>query len=115
MTHRSRICRACRMCRIWRKTAIMAGLTTMMAMGAAGGGDAEAQPKAEAKAAPKAAGKTRGAPRTVFVPSPNNPLVALRVFFHVGSADDPSGKEGLAALTSDVVGQGGTRQRTYAE
>ncbi len=59
--------------------------------------------------------KVKGMPRTVFVPSPMSPLVALRVFFHVGSADDPAGKEGLAALTSDVVGQGGTRRRTYAE
>lgn len=63
----------------------------------------------------KPAGAAKGAPRTVFVPSPNNPLVALRVFFHVGSADDPAGKEGLAALTSDVVGQGGTKKRDYAE
>jgi len=111
----------------------MAGVT-MMAMGTAGGelggrparaeqpppapaasaGAAVAPSKAGTKAA-KPSGKIKGGPRTVFVPSPNNPLVALRVFFHVGSADDPSGKEGLAALTSDVVGQGGTRQRTYAE
>jgi len=109
----------------------MAGVTTM-AMGTAGGiggrragaqqtppAGATAQPKSEAKPGAKPAtkpgAKTKGAPRTVSVPSPNNPLVALRVFFHVGSADDPSGKEGLAALTSDVVGQGGTRQHTYAE
>lgn len=111
---------------------------TMMAMGAAagvGGRRANAQQpdkdnnQAKGKGAGKDAGKEggkeagkepakargKGAPRTVFVPSPNNPLVALRIFFHVGSADDPAGKEGLAALTSDVVGQGGTRQRTYAE
>jgi len=111
----------------------MAGVT-MMAMGTAGGElggrRASAQPTSPAPAsgagasarreagatpATKPAGKAKGAPRTVSVPSPNNPLVALRVFFHVGSADDPPGKEGLAALTSDVVGQGGTRQRTYAE
>ena len=64
--------------------------------------------------ASKPTGKVKGM-RTVFVPSPMSPLVALRVFFHVGSADDPAGKEGLAALTSDVVGQGGTKKRTYAE
>ncbi|MBC8131794.1 MAG: insulinase family protein, partial [Deltaproteobacteria bacterium] len=54
-------------------------------------------------------------PRTVFVPSPNNPLVAIRLFFQVGSVDDPVGKEGLAALTSDMMGQGGTQKRSYAE
>ena len=60
--------------------------------------------------------KRKGAPmRTVFVPSKNNPLCAIRLFFQVGSVDDPAGKEGLAALTSDVVGQGGTVQRTFAE
>lgn len=54
-------------------------------------------------------------PRTVFIPSPNNPLVAIRVLFRVGGADDPPGKEGLAALTADIMGQGGTKRRTYAE
>ena len=50
-----------------------------------------------AKAAAKKPGKTSVAGiRTVFLPSPANPLVALRVFFQVGSVDDPKGKEGLA-------------------
>lgn len=61
-------------------------------------------------------GAAKGAPaRAVFVPSKDNPLVAIRLFFHVGSVDDPAGREGLAALTSDVVGQGGTTKRSYAE
>ena len=67
-----------------------------------------------AQAADKPAGKV-GTVRTVFLPSPNNPLVALRLYFSLGSVDDPAGKEGLASLTSDVVGQGGTKARTYAE
>jgi len=70
--------------------------------------------KASARPAEKLTGKVKGM-RTVFVPSPMSPLVALRVFFQVGSADDPTGKEGLAALTSDVMGQGGTKKRTYSE
>ncbi len=65
--------------------------------------------------APKSTSKGKGMPRTVFIPSPNNPLVALRLYFEVGSSDDPPGKEGLAALTSDVLGEGGTQKRTYAE
>jgi zinc protease len=65
--------------------------------------------------APKSASKGKGMPRTVFIPSPSNPLVALRLYFEVGSSEDPPGKEGLAALTSDVLGEGGTTKRTYAE
>jgi zinc protease len=62
-----------------------------------------------------AAAKSSGTPRTVFIHSPHNPLVAVRLFFRVGSVDDPAGKEGLAALTSDIMGQGGTKKRSYAE
>lgn len=53
--------------------------------------------------------------RTVFLPSPGNPLCAIRIYFQLGSVDDPKGKEGLAALTSEIVGRGGTKSRTYAE
>jgi len=67
-----------------------------------------------AQAAAKAAGKV-GNVRTVFLPSASSPLVAIRLYFRLGSVDDPAGKEGLASLTSDVVGQGGTKARTYAE
>lgn len=69
---------------------------------------------ARAAAKPAKGGKG-GNVRTVFVPSPGNPLCALRVYFQLGSVDDPKGKEGLASLTSDVIGQGGTQARTYAE
>ena len=90
-----------------------AGLAGKPALGAEAVAAPTGAPAAPTPKKPASAGK--GAPRTVFVPSPNNPLVALRVFFHVGSADDPAGKEGLAALTSDVVGQGGTKKRSYSE
>jgi zinc protease len=69
-------------------------------------------------ASPRRAGATPtkgGHVRTVFLPSANNPLCAIRVYFQLGSVDDPAGKEGLASLTADVVGQGGTQARTYAE
>lgn len=66
-------------------------------------------------AAPAPAGSVPGAPRTVFLPSATNPLVAIRLFFRVGSAEDPRGKEGLASLTADMVGQGGTQKRSYAD
>ena len=109
-----------------RRTFVLALALAFALLAGRARAQAPAAPPAPAKAAPgkpAKAGRTAGKSitgkvkgmRTVFVPSPMSPLVALRVFFHVGSADDPAGKEGLAALTSDVVGQGGTKKRTYAE
>jgi zinc protease len=68
-----------------------------------------------AVAAPKKSGKSNLGIRTVFLPSPSNPLVALRVVFQVGAVDDPRGKEGLALLTAQMLGKGGSKARTYAE
>jgi zinc protease len=56
-----------------------------------------------------------GSVRTVFLPSPNNPLCAIRIFFQVGAVDDPKGKAGLSALTAEMIGKGGSKTRTYAE
>lgn len=52
---------------------------------------------------------------TIAVPSPNSPMVAVRLLFRVGSMDDPAGKEGLAALTGLMLGQAGTTERSYAD
>jgi zinc protease len=52
---------------------------------------------------------------TVLLPSPQSPLVAVRLMLDVGSIHDPAGKEGLAALTALMVGQAGTTERTYSE
>lgn len=46
---------------------------------------------------------------------PDSPLVALRVIVRAGSQDDPKGKEGLAALTSAMIAQGGTKDLTYEQ
>lgn len=54
-------------------------------------------------------------PKTVVQPSATNPLVAIRIYFKVGAADDPKGKEGLAALTAAMLGRGGTKKRAYAD
>jgi zinc protease len=47
--------------------------------------------------------------------SPNSPLITFRIVLRAGSVNDPSGKEGLNALTADLIGQGGTRDLTYAQ
>jgi zinc protease len=60
-------------------------------------------------------GKKKAGLRRVLQPSGNNPLVAIRLYFEVGSVLDPKGKEGLAALTAAMLAQGGSRARSYAE
>ncbi len=51
---------------------------------------------------------------SVLLPSAS-PLVNFRLLFHTGSADDPKGKEGLAALTADMITGGGSREMKYAD
>ena len=49
---------------------------------------------------------------SVILPG-TSPLVTFRIAFTTGSAFDPPGKEGLAALTAAMLAQGGTRLSTY--
>jgi zinc protease len=42
-----------------------------------------------------------------------SPLVTFRILFATGSAFDPPGKEGLAALTASMLAKGGTRTLSY--
>src|SRR5947199_4131049 len=49
---------------------------------------------------------------TVLLPG-TSPLVTFRILFMPGSAFDPPGKEGLAALTASMLAQGGTRSMSY--
>ena len=51
--------------------------------------------------------------KTVVLPSQATPFVSIRFLFATGSADDPVGREGLAALTGAVLAEGGTRSLTY--
>lgn len=44
-----------------------------------------------------------------------SPLVTFRIVFRTGSANDPAGKEGLAALTASMLSEGGSRSRTYKQ
>src|SRR6266705_6729369 len=49
---------------------------------------------------------------TVLLPG-TSPLVTFRILFMTGSAFDPPGKEGLAALTASMLAEGGTRSMSY--
>jgi zinc protease len=66
-------------------------------------------------AAQTAAPSSPAAPEIVALPSAHSPLVAIRLLFKAGSIDDPAGKEGLAALTSQMVAQAGTAKRSYSQ
>ncbi len=56
------------------------------------------------------------APLTVVLqPVKDKPVVAIRVVFHSGAIDDPAGKEGLTALTTALMSEGGTQELTSAQ
>lgn len=49
------------------------------------------------------------------ISEPNSPLIAFRIILRTGSINDPKGKEGLNALTADLIIQGGTKDLTYSQ
>ena len=52
--------------------------------------------------------------RTVEMPG-KSPLVTFRIVFTTGSAADPAGQEGIAALTAQMVSDSGTKELTYQQ
>jgi len=75
-------------------------------------------------AAPLPAQAPRPAPRAlpalppmklVVLPTPGTPIVSVRLVFRAGSVDDPQGKEGLTALTTRLLTEGGTKALSAAE
>ena len=44
-----------------------------------------------------------------------SPLVTIKIVFRTGSASDPAGKPGLAALTAAMLAGGGTKSKTYKQ
>ena len=51
---------------------------------------------------------------TVLLPN-SSPLVSFRILFLTGSASDPAGKEGVAALTASMISKGGSQKLPYPE
>lgn len=43
----------------------------------------------------------------------DSPLIAFRILIRTGSANDPAGKEGLAALTASLLSEGSTQKNNY--
>ena len=57
--------------------------------------------------------RPKSAEPPVLLPQATDPNVAFKLWFKVGSQADPEGKAGLAALTASLIGEGGTRDRSY--
>ena len=74
--------------------------------------DASAQRRRQPASRATRAAANSAAPASVLLPS-RAPLVSFRLLFMTGSADDPAGKEGLAALTAAMVSEAGSRQTPY--
>ena len=51
----------------------------------------------------------------VLYPVQDDPTVSFRLWFKVGSQNDPAGKEGLAALTAAMITQGATQLHSYED
>ncbi|MFY9611846.1 MAG: hypothetical protein WAU45_24935, partial [Blastocatellia bacterium] len=63
---------------------------------------------------PARPGKASSSMTSVLLPN-SSPLVSFRLLFNVGSASDPKGKEGVAALTAAMISDGGSRTMSYEQ
>jgi zinc protease len=59
-------------------------------------------------------GKAFSSMASVLLPN-SSPLVTFRLLFNAGSALDPKGKEGVAALTASMISDGGSRAMSYEQ
>jgi zinc protease len=60
------------------------------------------------------AGKASSSMASVLLPN-SSPLVSFRLLFNIGSASDPKGKEGVAAVTASMISDGGSRAMSYEQ
>ena len=67
------------------------------------------------KSSPKPAKDDKTAVIATVLEPTRSPLVTFRIQFLVGSASDPAGQEGVAALTAEMIAQGGSRALSYTE
>ena len=58
---------------------------------------------------------TVSAIEVVQFPIPNSGKAVIRLIFRNGSISDPKGKEGLTALTTDMIAESGTKKMTSTE
>ncbi|HTY36760.1 MAG TPA: pitrilysin family protein, partial [Bacteroidota bacterium] len=53
--------------------------------------------------------------KPVLLPVKNDPTVSFRIWFKVGSQNDPVGKEGLASVTAAMLSDASTEKNSYSE
>jgi zinc protease len=53
--------------------------------------------------------------QVVALPEPGDPTVCFRLWFQVGSENDPTGKEGLANLTAGMLTEAATKRYSYEQ
>jgi zinc protease len=53
--------------------------------------------------------------KMVLLPVKEDPTISFRLWFKVGSQNDPPGKEGLAALTASLITDGSTKKHTLEQ
>jgi len=51
----------------------------------------------------------------VLVPVKNDPTISFRIWFKAGSQNDPTGKEGLANITAQMLTDASTKNNTYEQ
>jgi zinc protease len=59
--------------------------------------------------------QTSGDNNLVLLPVKNDPTISFRIWFKVGSQNDPVGKEGLAQITASLISDGATKNNTYEQ
>lgn len=55
------------------------------------------------------------ADNVILLPVKNDPTVSFRIWFKVGSQDDPAGKEGLASITASMLTDAATQKNSYEQ
>jgi zinc protease len=51
----------------------------------------------------------------ILLPIKNDPTVSFRIWFKVGSQNDPAGKEGLANITASMLTDAATEKNSYEQ
>lgn len=59
--------------------------------------------------------ETAGKMKSALLPVEGSPLISFRILLDIGSANDPSGKEGLCQLTCSILAGGGTKTLSFKE
>jgi zinc protease len=69
----------------------------------------------QADSIPTDAEDTMDVPRLITLDEPESPFIAFNIWVRSGSQNDPEGKEGLAALTANLLANGATVDRSYQQ